>query len=121
MNFFNRRFSLYAKGDFRFTILQDCSGINYDDKIKELKSKFPQIDEELFDVLGHIKDLTSDKVHEQSWEKWDSRHLVLFIETLKAILHEIYVVPDDRTQIADNSESDSEGQRIKIVNLNNTL
>ena len=40
--------------------------------------------------------MTSDKVHEQSWDKWDSKHLILFIETLKAILHEIYVVPEEK-------------------------
>ena len=38
----------------------------------------------------------SEKVHEQSWDKWDSTHLMLFLETLTAILHEIYVVPDER-------------------------
>jgi hypothetical protein len=96
MNFLTGASACTRKAIYEFTVLQDCSGINYDDKIKELKSKFPQIHEELFDVLGHIKDLTSDKVHEQSWDKWDSDHLVLFIETLKAILHEVYVVPDDR-------------------------
>ena len=40
--------------------------------------------------------MTSEKVHEQSWDKWESEHLLLFLETLKAILHEIYVVPDEK-------------------------
>jgi len=96
MNFLTGASACARKAIYEFTILQECKGENYDERIKELKSKFVQIDQELFDVLGHIKDLTSDKVHEQSWEKWDSSHLVLFIETLKAILHEVYVVPDDR-------------------------
>ena len=38
--------------------------------------------------------MTSDKVHEQSWPKWDSKNLTLILETLKAILHDIYVVPE---------------------------
>jgi len=96
MNFLTGASACTRKAIYEFTILQKCEGENYDERIKQLKSKFPQIDEELFNVLGHIKDLTSNKVHEQSWEKWDSNHLVLFIETLKAILHEVYVVPDDR-------------------------
>ena len=40
--------------------------------------------------------MTSDKIHEQSWDKWDAKHLKLFLETLKAILHELYVAPDER-------------------------
>ena len=96
MNFLTGASACTRKAIYEFTILQKCIGQNYDERIKELKSKFPQIDEELFDVLGHIKDLTSDKVHEQSWEKWDSSHLVLFIETLKVILNEVYVIPDER-------------------------
>ena len=41
---------------------------------------------------------TNDKVHEQSWDKWDSGHLKLFLETLKMILHEMFVVPNEREQ-----------------------
>lgn len=96
MNFLTGASACTRKAIYEFTILQKCKGGNYDERIKELKSTLPQIDQELFDVLAHIKDLTSDKVHEESWEKWDSSHLVLFIETLKVILNEIYVIPDER-------------------------
>jgi len=37
--------------------------------------------------------MASYKVHEQSWEKWDSGNLKLIIETVKEILREIYVLP----------------------------
>ncbi len=47
----------------------------------------------LFDILSHIQDMTSDKIHEQSWDEWNSGHLKLLIETLKTILHDIYVDP----------------------------
>ena len=73
-------------------------GKDYEGSIKSLKNKYPSIDPELFDVLGHIQQMTSDKVHEQSWEKWDSTHLKLIIETLKTVLHEIYVLPDEKIQ-----------------------
>ena len=96
MNFLTGASACTRKAIYELTILQGCTGVNYDERIKELKTRFPEIDSELFDVLGHIKDLTSDKVHEESWEKWDSGHLVLFIETLKVILNEIYVIPDER-------------------------
>jgi hypothetical protein len=38
--------------------------------------------------------MTSDKVHEQSWDKWDSGNLKLIIETLKTVLYDIYVLPE---------------------------
>ena len=40
--------------------------------------------------------MASDHVHEQSWIAWDSGHLHLFLETLKTVLHEIYVAPDEK-------------------------
>ena len=50
-------------------------------------------------MLGHIQQLTSDKVHEQSWENWDSRVLRYIIETMKGIVNEMYVLPDERRQL----------------------
>lgn len=46
--------------------------------------------------------MTSDHVHEQSWITWDTKHLQLFLETFKAVLHEIYVVPDEKKSRADS-------------------
>lgn len=96
MNFLTGASAYTRKAIYELTILEKAEGGNYEERIKFLKTKFSQIDPELFDVLSHIKDMTSDKVHEQSWDKWDSQHLKLFLETLKVILHEIYVVPDER-------------------------
>ena len=53
------------------------------------KADTRSIDPELFDVLGHIQQMTSDKVHEQSWDKADSPTLRLIIESLKEVLYEI--------------------------------
>jgi len=86
------------KAIYEFLLLEKAEGDYYEDKIKSLKAKFPSVDAELFDVLGHIQDMTSDKVHEQSWPKWSSKNLTLIIETLKAILHEVYVVPRERSK-----------------------
>jgi hypothetical protein len=96
MNFLTGASACTRKAIYELTIIEKAKGENYEERIKFLKTKFPQIDPELFDVLSHIKDMTSDKVHEQSWDKWDSQHLKLFLETLKVILHEIYVIPDER-------------------------
>ena len=96
MNFLTGASACTRKAIYELTVKEKAEGANYEDRIKFLKSKFTNIDPDLFDVLCHIKDMTSEKVHEQSWDKWDSKHLKLFIETLKVILHEIYVVPDEK-------------------------
>ncbi len=96
MNYLTGASACTRKAIYELTILEKAEGDNYEERIKFLKTKFPEIAPDLFDVLSHIKDMTSDKVHEQSWDKWDNRHLKLFLETLKVILHEIYVVPNER-------------------------
>jgi hypothetical protein len=96
MNFLTGASACARKAIYEFLVREKAEGENYDDKIKSMKAKFPGIDTELFDVLGHIQDMTSDKVHEQSWPKWDAKNLTLIIESLKAVLHEVYVVPQEK-------------------------
>jgi|SRR3989344_7077355 len=93
MNFLTGSSACMRKAIYELTIHEKSEGANYEDRIKSLKSKYANTDPELFDILAHIKDMTSDKVHEQSWDNWDSKYLKLIIETLKAVLHEIYVIP----------------------------
>lgn len=69
---------------------------NYQESMKALGIKFPKVESELFDALGHIQEMASDNVHEGSWEAWDSQKLRILIELTKATLHEIYVVPEER-------------------------
>jgi hypothetical protein len=96
MNFLTGASACARKAIYEFLVREKAEGDSYEDKIKSLKSRFTSVDPQLFDVLGHIQDMTSDKVHEQSWPKWDSTNLTLIIETLKAVLHEVYVVPQER-------------------------
>ena len=70
----------------------------YKERVKSLKSKYGSIDGELFDILGRIQQMTSEKVHEQSWDKWNSRNLWVIIESLKEILYEIYVRPNEQRE-----------------------
>lgn len=72
------------------------SGEHYEERIKALKKKHPSVDPTLIDTLAMIQGLTSDKVHEGSWERWDADHLKLVLETLRAILVDMYVVPAER-------------------------
>lgn len=69
---------------------------DYQASINNLKIKLPSIEPSLFNTLGDIQEMTSDNVHEGSWEAWDSKKLRFIIELTKIILHEIYVVPKER-------------------------
>lgn len=96
MNYLTGASACTRKAIYELLSLQGTSGHNYDVKIKSLQSMYPAVDDELFEILGHIKDMTSDHVHEESWVVWSNGHLSLFLEALKAVLHEIYVVPEEK-------------------------
>ena len=98
MNYLTGASACVRKAIYELLIYEKFTDGAYKDRIKSLKGNYPSIDAELFDVLGHIQQMTSDKVHEQSWEKWDSPNLIFMIETMKEILYEMYVLPDDRKQ-----------------------
>jgi hypothetical protein len=92
-NFLTGASACMRKAIYELTIIEQCEGEDYESKVKFLKKKYQQIDPSLFDVLAHIQGMTSDKIHEQSWDKWDSPTLRLIIETLKTVLYEMYVEP----------------------------
>jgi hypothetical protein len=96
MNFLTGASACARKAIYELLSIEGATGDDYNAKIKALAAKYPNVDQELFEILTHIKDMTSEKVHEQSWETWDSKHLHLFLESLKTILHEIYVVPSEK-------------------------
>jgi hypothetical protein len=100
MNFLTGASACARKAIYELLLHEKAVGESYEDRIKSLKAKYTGIDPVLFDVLAAIQDMTSDKVHEQSWVKWDSPQIRLILETLKSILDEIYVVPDQRAQRA---------------------
>lgn len=96
MNYLTGASACTRKAIYELLVLEQVQGDNYDSRIKALAEKFSFVDKELFEILGHIKDMTSEKVHEQSWGAWDSKHLHLFLEALKTVLHEMYVVPEEK-------------------------
>jgi hypothetical protein len=93
MNFLTGASACMRKAIYELLIIENVSEGHYEDKIKSLKSKNPTSDPELYDIMAHIQEMTSDKIHEQSWDRWDASYLKLIIETLKTILHDIYVLP----------------------------
>jgi len=93
MNFLTGASACMRKAIYELTVIEKTEGPDYETKIKSLKAKHPESDPNLFDIMAHIQDMTSDKIHEQSWDHWSSDYLRLIIETLKTILHDIYVNP----------------------------
>lgn len=117
MNFLTGASACMRKAIYELTIKEKAQGENYESKIKFLKGNYPNTDPELFDILAHIKDMTSDKIHEQSWDKWNSDYLKLIIEALKTILYEIYVLPakkNDRSSLVKDLLAKIKGDK-KVV------
>jgi len=95
---------------YELAVTHNGDGTNYDERIKSLKSKLSYVDEVYFDTLLTLQQLTSDKVHEKSYDRWQSGHLRLILSTLAEVLHEVYVVPKLR-----------EEKRLSILNLKNEV
>ncbi|MDP2719970.1 MAG: hypothetical protein Q8P44_09130 [Dehalococcoidia bacterium] len=93
MNYLTGSSACTRKAIYELLVLEKATGEDYESRIKSLKKKYPGSDPMYFDTLSQIQQVTSDKIHEQSWDKWDSQKLKFIIETLKAVLYEIYVLP----------------------------
>ena len=96
-------FLVGASGSLRKAIYellknQGADGNQYEEKIKWLKDKFPNVYPEYFDALANIQDMTSENLHEKegSWEPWQRNDFYYLLETVKAVLEEIYVKPEER-------------------------
>lgn len=73
--------------------LNKAAGDNYEDRIKALKQIHPEVEPAFFDTLLTIQQVTSSKVHENSYDGWEAKHLRIILASLSEVLHEIYVVP----------------------------
>lgn len=73
--------------------LEGAIGNNYEERIKSLKSIKPEIDPTFFDTLLTIQQIASDKVHENAYDNWQSKHIRVILSSLREILNEIYVIP----------------------------
>ena len=90
---------------YELTRLEGTSGDNYEDRIKSLKEKHPEVEQTYFDTLLPIQKVTSSKVHENAYDGWESNHLRVLLASLRKVLHEMYVAPalraDGRREIED--------------------
>jgi len=83
---------------YELAILEKATGDNYDERIKSLKDIRTDVEPVYFDTLLTIQQLTSEKVHEDSYDGWDSSHLKLLLSTLGDILTLMYVIPELRKE-----------------------
>ena len=75
-----------------------AEGSDYEGRLKSLKGKLPNIDPTYFDTLLTIQQVTSEKVHENSYDGWEGKHLRLILATLHEVLQEIFVAPEVRAE-----------------------
>lgn len=121
------RKAIYELIDYEKTVVKNpkTGYANYQESMKALGTKFPKVEPELFEAFGHIQEMTSNNVHEGSWEAWDSSKLRILIELTKATLHEMYVVPEERKDrlgvlgqmksVFSNSKNQKEGPETEVV------
>lgn len=94
------RKAIYVLLDYEKSIvLNPTTGrADYQKSVKRLqeKEKFSSVSKEYFEALGKIQGLTSDIVHEGSWESCISPIVKKLIDFLKGILNEMYIIPDEK-------------------------
>lgn len=94
MNFLTGAGACLREVIHELTLIEKAEGEKYVDRIEFLREKHPDIDPIHFDVLSRIEDMVSDdKVHEQSWDKWELKYLKLIVETIRALLNELFILP----------------------------
>ena len=88
---------------YELSVLHEIDETRYEDRIKLLKEKHHGLEPTFFDTLLTIQQVTSSKVHENSYDGWESKHVRVILASLREVLHEIYVVPalrqDRRTEV----------------------
>lgn len=95
-NFFVGASGALRKAIYEFLLDQKVGGENYQEKIKALKAKYPKAQEEIFDALTGIQDLTNDALHEDelgNWEPWKSKDFNYVMQVIKAAMYEVYTSP----------------------------
>lgn len=83
---------------YELSRLEKAAGNNYEERLKSLKEKREDVEGDYFDTLLTIQQVTSEKVHEESYDGWSAKHLRLILSTVKEILGVMYVIPEVRKE-----------------------
>jgi len=97
-NFLTGASACARKVVYELAVKFQADGQNYDERIKSLKGKLSKVDPTYFDTLLTIQQVTSDKVHESSYDGWESRHLRVVLAALHEVMQEIFVIPKIREE-----------------------
>lgn len=73
---------------------------HYQDRVRDLKTKREHMDPTFVDVLAHALELTSDQLHEDSWDGWSTEEFNAVADATMSVLREMYVVPEERKERA---------------------
>ena len=95
--------------------IENATGDSYENRIKSLKSLRPEVEPTYFDTLLTIQKVTSTKVHENSYDGWEAKHLRIILAALSEILQELYVLPavrDDRRKAMLALQNELGGQAV---------
>lgn len=97
-NFLTGASACARKMVYELARIEKAEGEDYEDRLKSLKAKRTDVEGEYFDTLLTIQQLTSEKVHEESYDGWSAKHLRLILSTIKEILGIMYVIPEVRKE-----------------------
>ncbi|OGH14717.1 MAG: hypothetical protein A2860_01225 [Candidatus Levybacteria bacterium RIFCSPHIGHO2_01_FULL_37_33] len=78
---------------------KDEKEVDYGNRVKVLKSKYPTVPPEYFDALANIQGMTSEQLHEGDWKPWTQDEFRFLVETAKEVLTEIYVRPQEKVGV----------------------
>lgn len=105
MNLLTGASASLRKAIYTLLKIEDCLVLNkttnhtdYKESVNQLQAEFSYVDESLFKSLGSIQGLTSNNVHEDSWDSWDRKNIRFLIELTKDTLADMYVVPAKRKE-----------------------
>lgn len=73
--------------------------VDYGERVKVLKSKYPTVPPEYFDALANIQGMTSEQLHEGDWKPWSQSEFRFLVETAKEVLTEVYVRPQEKVSV----------------------
>jgi len=90
--------------------------IDYGERVKVLKSKYPTVPPEYFDALANIQGMTSEQLHEGDWKPWTQDEFRFLVETAKEVLTEVYVRPQDKASVLQKILSLKPQKEVKKTN-----
>ena len=95
------RKAIYELLELEEVVKEDKDGreLDYGDRIKVLKSKYPLVPPEYFDALANIQGMTSEQLHEGDWKPWTQDEFHFLVETAKEVLTEVYVRPQEKVSV----------------------